>query len=301
MHRAYILCLARKCMRTGPSWPPTLTGRRWSMRGQMSLETTLLIASHWFVDLSPSVVSLSTLFRFTTLTQPRSSTTCCPSRFHALHSACATCHSLMWTTSQPTAPIAAQLHQHRPRQPGWRAKQRLLNPIVAFYIIQIGVTQGGEVGFAARMLAESEALQGAIGWYTCMLGCKASLAAVMKNIKSSSATKVRTTVLKQVVAAQCRKINRIEASQGKSHRWVVAWSFLPASSFVPWDEDIEDITGPTAKRRKPASTVFTRVVRLFVVKSKNNLSCHCSRKGADGSLRQAQGPRLCIKRCICCR
>lgn len=71
--------------------------------------------------------------------------------------------------------------------------------------------QGGEVAFVSKIIEESVALQKAVRIYTSMVGKKASMVQLKK--KLSRLTNVNYTVS--------------TLSQGRTQRWVLAWSFDP--------------------------------------------------------------------------
>jgi 23S rRNA A1618 N6-methylase RlmF len=79
--------------------------------------------------------------------------------------------------------------------------------------------EGGEVGFVGRIVQESidRAAQGAkprsppggVRWFTSMLGCKASLKPLLAQLRAAGVRNVRSGTLQQ----------------GRTRRWVLAWSF----------------------------------------------------------------------------
>lgn len=72
------------------------------------------------------------------------------------------------------------------------------------------VTEGGEVGFASRLLEESLVLKERVGWYSTMLGKFSSLEAVVAMLRDEGVENYAVT----------------EFVQGtKTRRWAVAWSF----------------------------------------------------------------------------
>eukprot|EP00037_Helgoeca_nana_P012842 m.117242 g.117242 ORF g.117242 m.117242 type:complete len:473 (-) comp21683_c0_seq1:45-1463(-) len=75
-------------------------------------------------------------------------------------------------------------------------------------------TVGGEVGFVSRMIRDSIALQGAVRWYTSMLGKKASV----------------TTLERMLAEHGVPTVLRATFEQGKTHRWALAWSWSPIST-----------------------------------------------------------------------
>lgn len=60
------------------------------------------------------------------------------------------------------------------------------------------VCPGGELAFVRRMVEESAALRGAVHWYSTMLGKKATLKEVRKELHGLGVTALRTTELAQV-------------------------------------------------------------------------------------------------------
>eukprot|EP00891_Asterochloris_glomerata_P009454 jgi/Astpho2/9454/e_gw1.00145.65.1_t len=81
------------------------------------------------------------------------------------------------------------------------------------------VYPGGELAFVSRMASESRTLGNRIHWYTTMVGKKATLKQLRKQLHAGRVTALRTT----------------EFVQGKTSRWGVAWSFCvdPALSNKP--------------------------------------------------------------------
>ncbi|KAL1503068.1 hypothetical protein AB1Y20_011134 [Prymnesium parvum] len=77
-------------------------------------------------------------------------------------------------------------------------------------------TPGGEVGFVSRMIGESLQLRDRVTWYTSLVGRKASLAPLLRELRRARATHVRTT----------------ELAQGRTSRWAVAWSFVARAAPV---------------------------------------------------------------------
>jgi len=71
------------------------------------------------------------------------------------------------------------------------------------------VTEGGEVGFVKRIIADSLFLTDTIRWYTTMLGRKVDVNAIMKILAEFNIVNIRTTTF----------------YQGKTTRWGIAWSF----------------------------------------------------------------------------
>ncbi|PHH60290.1 hypothetical protein CDD81_1880 [Ophiocordyceps australis] len=74
------------------------------------------------------------------------------------------------------------------------------------------VTEGGELGFVARILKESLQLQERVQWYTCMLGFLSSVASLVDRLKEAGISNYAVT----------------EFIQGnKTRRWAVGWSLGP--------------------------------------------------------------------------
>lgn len=75
------------------------------------------------------------------------------------------------------------------------------------------------MGFVKRMIEDSLTLQKRIVWYTCMLGKKSSLQAVLACLREHKILTTRTTTF----------------VQGKTLRWGVAWSFFHLAPSDPKD------------------------------------------------------------------
>ncbi|KAI7832930.1 ribosomal RNA large subunit methyltransferase F-like protein, partial [Kickxella alabastrina] len=71
-------------------------------------------------------------------------------------------------------------------------------------------TEGGEQAFLQGMVDESQKWGARIKWYTTMVGRKSTLAEVKARIRAAGARQVREGTL----------------VQGRTTRWVLAWSFL---------------------------------------------------------------------------
>lgn len=72
------------------------------------------------------------------------------------------------------------------------------------------VTQGGEVAFVSRMIAESLQLRDAVQWYSSMFGKATSVTAIVEKLVEAGNTNWAVT----------------EFVQGnKTRRWAVAWSW----------------------------------------------------------------------------
>lgn len=74
------------------------------------------------------------------------------------------------------------------------------------------ITQGGEVEFTRRLLKDSLELKQHVQWYTTMLGKLSSLAVIVHDLRQNHINNYAIS----------------ELLQGKTRRWVVAWSFCPA-------------------------------------------------------------------------
>ncbi|CAA15827.2 23S rRNA/U6 snRNA (adenine-N(6))-methyltransferase Mtl16 [Schizosaccharomyces pombe] len=70
------------------------------------------------------------------------------------------------------------------------------------------VTEGGEVGFANKILTESKKRKG-IQWYTCMFGKKSSVPAVVDKLREQNIS----------------NYGIYELALGKTKRWIICWSF----------------------------------------------------------------------------
>ncbi|KAJ2848816.1 hypothetical protein IWW36_003066 [Coemansia brasiliensis] len=77
-------------------------------------------------------------------------------------------------------------------------------------------TEGGEEGFLTRMIDESVKLGKQIKWYTTMVGKKSTLSLLKTHLRQNQARHVREGTL----------------LQGKTTRWVLAWTFLEQTRFV---------------------------------------------------------------------
>ncbi|EDQ87441.1 uncharacterized protein MONBRDRAFT_27301 [Monosiga brevicollis MX1] len=105
--------------------------------------------------------------------------------------------------------------------------------------------QGGEVAFVTRMMEESARLRTRVGWYTVMLGKKRSL----------------LDLRPQLTALGCTHVVESSFVQGKTHRWAVAWTFLPRAAFKNDHKTEREFTGrqllEADKARDLASGVST--------------------------------------------
>eukprot|EP00966_Prymnesium_polylepis_P262739 6068699-Prymnesium_polylepis.1 len=101
--------------------------------------------------------------------------------------------------------------EEAPRQRGDSVAGSLAAPNEQF-------TAGGEVGFVGRMVADSTMLRERVLWYTSLVGRKASLPPLLKQLRQVGARHVRTT----------------ELAQGRTSRWALAWSFVDGAA--PCDE-----------------------------------------------------------------
>jgi 23S rRNA (adenine1618-N6)-methyltransferase len=85
------------------------------------------------------------------------------------------------------------------------------------------ITEGGDAGFATRMVQESTEHQGRVQWFTCMLGKLTSLGTVVAALRN----------------ARCRNwAVGVLSGGGKTRRWVIGWSW---SGFRPLN--VSDIPG----------------------------------------------------------
>lgn len=97
---------------------------------------------------------------------------------------------------------------------------------------------GGEVGFVKRMIADSMNLQKRIVWYTCMLGRKSSLQAVLASLREHKIHTTRSTTF----------------VQGSTVRWGIAWSFFTLAPAAPKDTVLG--SKKEARRKNDASFVI---------------------------------------------
>lgn len=78
------------------------------------------------------------------------------------------------------------------------------------------VYPGGELAFVQSIIADSCKLKRGIHWYTTMLGKKASLKQLRKQLHGLGVKALRTT----------------ELAQGRTSRWAIAWSFAADSNIA---------------------------------------------------------------------
>lgn len=79
-------------------------------------------------------------------------------------------------------------------------------------------TSGGEVAFVSRIVMDSVAMQSSsIEWYTSLCGKKASLKPLKALLRQHGVPMVRSARLRV----------------GRTHRWVLAWSFCQNAAAVP--------------------------------------------------------------------
>lgn len=80
--------------------------------------------------------------------------------------------------------------------------------------------EGGEAGFARRMIAESALIPGQVLWFTTLLSSSASLPAVHRSLRQAGAREVRTVAM----------------AQGQKQSRFVAWTFLEPEARATWRE-----------------------------------------------------------------
>ncbi|BDU68383.1 ribosomal RNA large subunit methyltransferase F [Geothrix oryzae] len=78
--------------------------------------------------------------------------------------------------------------------------------------------EGGEAGFARRMVAESQALGTQVLWFTTLLSSSASLPAVHRALRQAGAEEIRI----------------VPMAQGQKQSRFVAWTFLPREAREAW-------------------------------------------------------------------
>ena len=77
---------------------------------------------------------------------------------------------------------------------------------------------GGEAGFARRMIADSARIPGQVLWFTTLLSSSASLPAVHRALRHAGAREIRTVAM----------------AQGQKQSRFVAWTFLPPEAREAW-------------------------------------------------------------------
>lgn len=80
--------------------------------------------------------------------------------------------------------------------------------------------EGGEAGFAQRMIAESVAIPTQVLWFTTLLSSSASLSLVHRALRRAGAQEIRT----------------VPMAQGQKQSRFVAWTFLDAAQREAWRE-----------------------------------------------------------------
>jgi len=136
-------------------------------------------------------------------------------------------------------------------------------------------TVGGEVAFTRRIVQDSCMLKDKVRWFTTMVGCKASLAPLLDTVRHAQPTCV---VQSQLV-------------QGKSHRWVVAWTFGVPPAALPEGIGSTRSIGQGKRKRAQADRNIVCPVRVTTVhaaldeleKTLNRLGgMRCERTRQDG-------------------
>lgn len=111
------------------------------------------------------------------------------------------------------------------------------------------VTDGGEVGFASRLLAESLVLRERVGWYSTMLGKHSSLETVVAMLREDGVDNYAVT----------------EFIQGtRTRRWAVAWSF---GDMRPAGDVARGMADPSWGRVLPARTEHELTTRKETTKA----------------------------------
>lgn len=106
------------------------------------------------------------------------------------------------------------------------------------------VTEGGEVAFVSRILAESLERKNDVRWYTAMLGFLSSVTAIIEKIKKNSITNWAVG----------------ELTQGtKTRRWVVAWSF---GAMRPAEDACRQISNKLIPLPPPTEATITSIPEL---------------------------------------
>lgn len=80
--------------------------------------------------------------------------------------------------------------------------------------------EGGEAGFARRMIAESARIPDQVLWFTTLLSSSASLSVVHRCLRQASAREIRT----------------VPMAQGQKQSRFVAWTFLAPEARAAWSK-----------------------------------------------------------------
>jgi hypothetical protein len=106
------------------------------------------------------------------------------------------------------------------------------------------ITGGGEIDFIKRIVNESLSIRSRIRWYTSMVGKKSSLKMIVRYLKEQHIDNYVTT----------------ELVQGRTHRWVIGWSFVEKVSKAPPPSLPEQLHFVI---NMPSDHVFTNLQQFF--------------------------------------
>lgn len=114
------------------------------------------------------------------------------------------------------------------------------------------ITEGGDAGFATRMIGESSTLRARVQWYTCMMCKLSSLATVVAALRDAGCRNWAVGTL---------------AESGRTRRWVVGWSW---ADFRP--RNVSELPGVWVHRDQRAAG--WRLWGRVSIYSTGPLPCH---------------------------
>lgn len=118
--------------------------------------------------------------------------------------------------------------------------------------------EGGEVGFVMEMYSQSSKLKDQISWFTSLLGKKSSLLALRKEMTRKETEKPK-------------KIQWRRFQQGRTVRWVIAWTFQNLS--IKSKKGILNLR-LKCKNIENIAQRFAELSIEILERSKENLICH---------------------------
>lgn len=98
------------------------------------------------------------------------------------------------------------------------------------------ICEGGDIGFATRILSESQVLRSRVKWYSCMLSRLSSTKTLVEKIKKAGISNFAVTNLK---------------AGSKTARWAVAWSYedwRPPNTVVRHGNLVAALLAPATER-----------------------------------------------------